>query len=78
MTFGDATNQGPERWNVHMQFGTGSDTLTLAGNGTVASPEQLTGVVNMGGPSGGNAFDPTGSLAAGTWITVAPFTRQNV
>ncbi len=77
VTLGDATNV-PSVWNVHMQFGTGSDTLTLAGNGTVATPNGLTGFVDMGGPPGGNSFDPTGSLAAGTWVTIAPFTLQNV
>jgi hypothetical protein len=41
-------------------------------------PERLTGTVDMGGPPGGNSFDPTGSLAAGTWITVSPFTLKNV
>jgi hypothetical protein len=77
VTFGDATN-APGLWNVHMQFGTGNDTLTLAGNGTVATPNKLTGFLDMGGPPGVNSFDPTGSLAAGTWIIVSPFTRQNV
>jgi hypothetical protein len=78
VTFGDATNSAGEFWNVNMQFGTGNDTLTLAGNGTVASPEQLGGFIDMGGPPGGNSFDPTGSLAAGTWVIVSPFTLQNV
>ncbi len=77
VTFGDATN-APSTWNVFMQFGTGNDTLTLAGNGTVATPNALTGFVDMGGPPGGNSFDPTGSTAAGTWIIVQPFTLQNV
>jgi hypothetical protein len=78
VTLGDATNAAGETWNVHMQFGTGNDTLTLAGNGTVAAPEALTGFIDMGGPPGGNSFDPTGSLAAGTWVIVSPFTLQNV
>jgi hypothetical protein len=78
VTFGDATNAAGETWNVNMRFGTGNDTLTLAGNGTVASPEALTGFIDMGGPPGGNSFDPTGSLAAGTWVIVSPFTLQNV
>jgi hypothetical protein len=78
VTFGDATNAAGEFWNVNMRFGTGNDTLTLAGNGTVASPEQLSGFIDMGGPPGGNSFDPTGSLAAGTWVIVPPFTLQNV
>jgi hypothetical protein len=77
VTFGNATNV-PGAWNVHMRFGTGNDTLTLAGNGTVASPNALTGFIDMGGPPGGNSFDPTGSLAAGTWVIVSPFTLQNV
>jgi hypothetical protein len=78
VTFGDATNAAGETWNVQMRFGSGNDTLTLAGNGTVASPEALTGFIDMGGPPGGNAFDPTGSLAAGTRVIVQPFTLQNV
>jgi hypothetical protein len=78
VTFGDASNAAGETWNVNMRFGTGNDTLTLAGNGTVASPEGLTGFIDMGGPPGGNSFDPTGSLAAGTWVIVQPFTLQNV
>jgi hypothetical protein len=78
VTFGDGTNSAGETWTVNMRFGTGNDTLTLAGNGTVASPENLTGFIDMGGPPGGNSFDPTGSLAAGTWQTVSPFTLQNV
>ncbi len=78
LTLGDATNQGGELWNVHMQFGSGSDTFVLAGNGTVATPERLAGFVDMGGPRGANAFDPTGSLAAGTWLTVSPFTLKHV
>jgi hypothetical protein len=78
VTFGDATNSAGETWTVNMRFGTGNDTLTLAGNGTVASPEGLTGFIDMGGPPGGNQFDPTGSLAAGTWVTIQPFTIQNV
>jgi hypothetical protein len=78
VTFGDATNSAGETWNVSMRFGTGNDTLTLAGNGTVASPEGLTGFIDMGGPPGGNSFDPTGSLAAGTWVVISPFTLQNV
>jgi hypothetical protein len=78
VTLGDATNSAGEVWNVNMRFGTGSDTLTLAGNGTVASPEGLTGFIDMGGPPAGNQFDPTGSLAAGTWVTISPFTLQNV
>jgi hypothetical protein len=78
VTFGDGTNSAGETWNVQMQFGTGSDTLTLAGNGTVATPEFLTGFIDMGGPPGGNSFDPTGSLVAGTWVIVEPFTLQNV
>jgi hypothetical protein len=61
-----------------MTFGTGSDTLTLAGNGTLLTPNYLTGFVDMGGPPGGNSFDPTGSLAAGTWVVEQPFTLQNV
>jgi hypothetical protein len=77
VTLGDATNV-PGTWNVSMRFGTGNDTLTLAGNGTVATPNSLTGFVDLGGPPGGNAFDPTGSLAAGTWVIVPPFTLQNV
>jgi hypothetical protein len=78
VTFGDATNAAGEIWNVQMQFGTGSDTLTLAGNGTMASPEVLTGFIDLGGPPGGNSFDPTGSLVAGTWVIAGPFTLQNV
>lgn len=77
VTFGDATNT-PSTWNVNMRFGTGNDTLTLAGNGTVATPNFLTGFIDMGGPPGGNSFDPTGSLLAGTWVIVQPFTLQNV
>jgi hypothetical protein len=77
VTFGDATNV-PGAWNVNMRFGTGNDTVTLAGNGTVATPNTLSGLIDMGGPPGGNSFDPTGSLAAGTWVTVSPFTLQNV
>jgi hypothetical protein len=77
VTFGDATNV-PGTWNVNMRFGTGNDTLTLAGTGTVATPNALTGFIDFGGPPGGNSFDPTGSLAAGTWVTVQPFTIQNV
>jgi hypothetical protein len=75
VTFGDATNT-PGEWNVHMQFGTGSDTVTLAGNGTVATPNQLTGVIDTGGPPGVDSFDPTGSLAAGTWVIIPPFSRM--
>ncbi|HZY85828.1 MAG TPA: hypothetical protein VFE78_13420 [Gemmataceae bacterium] len=78
VTFGDASNTPGGTWNVSMRFGTGNDTLTLAGNGTVATPNALTGFIDMGGPPGGNSFDPTGSLAAGTWVTVSPFTLQNV
>jgi hypothetical protein len=77
VTFGDASNQ-PGHWNVDMQFGNGNDTLILAGNGTVASPNGLTGFIDLGGPAGGNSFDPTGSLGAGTWIIISPFTIQNV
>jgi hypothetical protein len=78
VTFGDASNAAGETWNVNMTFGTGNDTLTLAGNGTVGTPEFLTGFIDMGGPPGGNSFDPTGSVAAGTWAIVQPFTLQNV
>jgi hypothetical protein len=78
VTFGDATNVAGAAWNVSMQFGTGNDTLTLAGNGTVAAPELLSGFIDMGGPPGGNQFDPTGSTAAGTWKIISPFTVQNV
>jgi hypothetical protein len=78
VTFGDSSNAAGETWNVNMRFGTGNDTLTLAGNGTVGSPEALTGFIDMGGPPGGNQFDPTGSTAAGTWVIVSPFTLQNV
>src|SRR5207245_8133889 len=75
---GGATNAPGETWNVNMRFGTGSDTLTLAGNGTVANPEKMTGFIDMGGPPAGNSFDPTNSLGAGTWVIVSPFTLQNV
>jgi hypothetical protein len=77
VTFGDATNR-PGTWNVYMLFHPGNDTITLAGNGTVATPNSLTGFISMGGPPGGNSFDPTGSLAAGTWQIVQPFKYQNV
>jgi hypothetical protein len=76
VTLGAAGTNG-QAFNVHMQFGTGNDTLALAG-GTVATPNSITGFVDMGGPPGGNAFDPTGSLVAGTWVIVGPFTLQNV
>jgi hypothetical protein len=77
VTFGDTTN-APSIWNVQMRFGTGNDTLTLAGKGTVATPNGLTGFIDMGGPPAGNSFDPTGSLVTGTWIIVSPFSLQNV
>jgi hypothetical protein len=77
VTFGDATQTAGQVWNVFMQFGTGNDTLTLAGNGTPLAPNGLTGFIDMGGPPAGNQFDPTGSLAAGTWVTIPPFTIQN-
>ena len=78
VTLGDATNAAGETWIVQMRFGSGHDTLTLAGNGTVATPEALTGLIDMGGPLGGNTFDPTGSRAAGTWVTVQPFTLLHI
>jgi hypothetical protein len=74
VTLGSATSPTGQVWNVHMQFGTGSDTLTLAGPAT----QFLTGFIDMGGPPGGNSFDPTGQLAAGTWVVIQPFTLQNV
>ena len=76
VTLGAAGTNG-QAFNVHMQFGTGNDTLTLAG-GTVVAPNTITGFVDMGGPPGGNAFDPTGQLATGTWVVLPPFTLQNV
>jgi hypothetical protein len=76
VTFG-ATGANGEFFNVNMRFGTGNDTLTLAG-GTVATPNSLSGFIDMGGPPAGNSFDPTGQLAAMTWVTVSPFTLQNV
>src|SRR5262249_48657917 len=39
-------------WNVLMTFGTGNDTLDLAGTGT----QLLSGTVDFGGPPGGNTF----------------------
>jgi hypothetical protein len=78
LTLGDGSTAAGEVWNVFMRFGTGNDTLTLGPGGTLASPEALTGFIDMGGPPGGNSFDPTGSLAAGTWITLPPFVLQNV
>jgi hypothetical protein len=77
VTFGDGTNT-PGVWNVFMQFGTGNDTLTLAGTGSPATPNGLTGFIDMGGPPGGNSFDPTGQVAAGNWAILSPFTLQNV
>jgi hypothetical protein len=77
VTLGDGTTAAGEFWNVHMQFGTGSDTLALSGPGTLAS-EFLTGFIDMGGPPAGNSFDPTGQLALGNWVIVSPFTLQNV
>jgi hypothetical protein len=83
VTFGDATSVGGQSWNVQMQFGTGSDTLTLADSTTTApgitpaTPDFLTGFVDMGGPPGGNSFDPTGSTGTGSWVIVPPFTLQN-
>ena len=76
VTLGDAANV-PSVWNVNMHFGTLSDTITLAGNGTVATPNALTGFIDMGGPTGGNVFDSTNSLGAGTWVVFSPFTLQN-
>jgi hypothetical protein len=76
VTLGAAGTNG-QAFTVQMQFGTGNDTLTLAG-GTVAAPNSLSGFIDMGGPPGGNSFDPTGSLAAGNWVVVQPFTLQNV
>jgi len=74
VTLGDGTTMAGEVWNVHMQFGTGNDTLALAGPAT----QTLTGFIDMGGPPGGNSFDPTGQTGAGTWVIVSPFTLQNV
>jgi hypothetical protein len=72
-----ATGTNGQSWNVQMTFGTGNDTLTLAG-GTAVQPNSLSGIIGMAGPPGGNSFAPTGSLAAGTWIIVPPFTIKNV
>jgi hypothetical protein len=78
VTLGDGTTAPGEVWNVFMRLGTGNDTLTLGPGGTLANPEKLTGFIDMGGPPGGNSFDPTGQLGLGTWITLPPFTLQNV
>jgi hypothetical protein len=76
VTLGAAGANG-QTWDVNMRFGAGNDTLTLAG-GVPATPDSLTGFLDLGGPPGGNTFDPTGSLASGGWVVVAPFTLQNV
>jgi hypothetical protein len=55
-----------------MHFGTGSDTLTLAGP-AAAHSEFITGLVDLGGPPGGNQF------VQGTgWDVLQPWTLQNV
>jgi hypothetical protein len=84
VTFGNDSSVGGQTWNVQMHFGSGSDTLTLADSTsgapgiTPATPDSLTGLVDMGGPPGGNSFDPTGSTGTGSWVIVQPFTLQNV
>jgi hypothetical protein len=76
VTLGSANTTGPEIWKVNMRFGTGSDTLTL---GATATPQSLTGFVDMGGPPGGNSFDPGNQTGpGGSWTIVQPFTLQNV
>jgi hypothetical protein len=74
VTFGDFSNSAGGNWNVQMHFGSGNDTLVLAGNGTVATPNALSGFIDMGGAPGVNSFDPTGARGAGTWIIIQPFT----
>ncbi len=66
---------GPETWTVNVRFGTGSDTFALSG--AVAPTHYLTGFVDMGGPPGGNSFDPAHALGV-NWQVLGPFTIQNV
>ncbi len=75
VTLGGATTAAGSTWNVNFHFGTGSDTLALSA--AAPATQFLTGFVDMGGPTGGNSFDPTGQLGV-NWQTVPPFTLQNV
>jgi hypothetical protein len=57
-----------QTWNVNFHFGTGSDTLTLM---AATNQQFITGFVDMGGPPGGNSFDPTGQV----WVSPGPSFR---
>ncbi len=77
VTLGAATTFSGEFWNVNFHFGTGSDTLTLSPD--APATQYITGFVDMGGPAGGNVFDPFGeTLPGGNWQIVQPWTLQNV
>jgi hypothetical protein len=75
VTLGNANTAAGETWKVNMRFGTGNDTLTLSG--AAPATQSLTGFIDMGGPPGGNSFDPTLSMGV-NWQAVSPFTLQNV
>jgi large repetitive protein len=55
-------------WNVDITFGTGNDTLTLAGTGN----EVITGKVDFGGPAGGNTLNQ-----GANWTFGSPFSIFN-
>jgi hypothetical protein len=74
VTLADETSPDNQVWNVNMRFGTGNDTLAL---GAGPLNQQLTGFIDMGGPPGGNSFDPTNQLGV-NWSILQPFALQNV